>query len=137
LVRSIHEHSKQTAPSQADGVIILPRIMYENRIVIQRKLWHVSKNRLPVRANRETDAAYFLRLQQWRHELDMPDEVFMRGAYYKPQYISFNNPFLAAIFESCARSCNDTLEIEEMLPNSNQLAPTRGRVVEFLTQWEA
>jgi hypothetical protein len=57
-----------------------------------------------------------------------------RGLHRKPQYISFRNPFLVALFVSIARNCRTRLSIEEMLPAGDQLTPTGGRVVEFLTQ---
>lgn len=135
LSHHINEHVKNTASAQ-DSIEILPRIIYENCIVLQRKSWHVPKTQLPIRNTAESDYTYFMRVQRWRHDYGIPKEVFVRGARRKPQYISFNDPFLVAIFESCVRNCNDMLRIEEMLPNSKQVTETQGRVVEFLAQWE-
>jgi hypothetical protein len=135
LLGRINDRFKASS-STMDSVAILPRVIYENQIVLQRKEWHVPKSKLPARETSKAEGAYFLRLQQWRHALHIPDEVFIRGAHYKPQYISFKNPFLLSIFESSIRSCQDSLRIEEMLPHGEQLASTGGRAVEFLAQWD-
>lgn len=135
LVDEINNRFK-TSSLASDGIVILPRVTYKKNIVLQRKEWRIPKATLPVRQASETDATYFLRLQEWRHMLGLPDEVFVRGSYYKPQYISFKNPFLLSILESSMRSCQDNIRIEEMLPRSDQLTVTGGRAVELLAQWD-
>ncbi len=129
-------YKKSIANSDSENIVILPRVVYEKQIVLQRKSWKVPQKLVPLPRPIETDAAYFLRLNTWRQELQLPDEVFVKGRQHKPQYISFRNPFLVALFVSSARDCQTRLSIEEMLPTGDQLAPTGRRVVEFLTQWD-
>ncbi len=59
----------------------------------------------PGRDRQESEAGYFLRIQRWREELDLPEEVFiriespalgkrpgLRDHLAKPQYVDFRNP---------------------------------------------
>jgi hypothetical protein len=135
---------------------IRPRITLENQVILQRKAWFIPKQILPKRMNRETDWYYFARVNKWRGEYGIPDEMFMHiipdralnyaqpeprakvgRVDYKPQYISFKNPFLIKLFESLIVKAPGECKIEEMLPNSNQLlkvAESR-RVTELVVQW--
>lgn len=122
------------ARTTAGGATVLPRIVYENRIVLRRKAWQIAKDQLPCRGAAESDQEYFSRANLWRHGLGMPDEIFVKGAQRKPQYVSFRNPFLVAVLASVIRGCQE-LHVEEMLPDSSQLDATAGRAVEFLAQW--
>ena len=56
---------------------------------------------------------------------------------YKPQYISFRNPFLVKLFEKSLIKVPETLKLEEMLPASNQLVQIVNSryVTEFVVQW--
>ncbi len=111
---------------------------------------------LPFRQPEESDSTYSIRLQAWRLEHRIPDEVFVyifgRGTLqnveleerqrigrddYKPQYICFENPFLVTLFEKLLRKVPATLTIEEMLPNSEQLLAIgeHRHVTEFVLQW--
>jgi hypothetical protein len=154
--------SKLWGPQEAEqkeapqNIQIRPRIVYDGRLVLQRQAWFVPRALLPFRHPGESDSAYFVRLQAWRLEHQIPDEVFVyifsRGALqnvepegrrrigrddYKPQYICFENPFLVTLFEKLLRKVPATLTIEEMLPNSKQLL-TIGEyrhVTEFVLQW--
>lgn len=135
----------------------LPRIVYEERLVLQRQAWHFPRELLPLRQPQEGEWAYFNRLNQWRLVHEIPHEVFVyiynrnevanhphpspRARIgrddYKPQYISFHNPFLVTLFEKLLHKVPDTLKIEEMLPGSEQLLvfEQEKRVTEFVFQW--
>jgi hypothetical protein len=141
-----------------------PRIVYEDRLVLRRKTWFVPKTLLPLRQPEESEWDYFARLNRWRLAQEIPDEVFIylfdRGQIegldaearakigrddYKPQYISFRNPFLVTLFEKLLPKVPQMLKIEEMLPSSEQLltiAPDKPMaksasrfVTEFVIQW--
>ncbi len=138
------------------NIHLRPRIVYDGRLVLQRQAWLVPKALLPFRQPEESDSTYSIRLQAWRLEHRIPDEVFVyifgRGTLqnveleerqrigrddYKPQYICFENPFLVTLFEKLLRKVPATLTIEEMLPNSEQLLAIgeHRHVTEFVLQW--
>lgn len=147
-------------PAAARKIRAIPRIVYEDRIVLQRGTWYIPNELLPLRQPGETDWAWFVRVNEWRRQMGIPGEVFIfvvdRMALptprpqtpekkpprpspddYKPQYISFQNPFLMELLEKAMTRVPDTLKIVEMLPNSQQL-PTLGshrHIMEFVIQW--
>lgn len=136
-----------------------PRVLYEGQLVLQRKAWFVPKELLPLRTKQETDWQYFERLNTWRSEQGMPEEIFLfvnarenqdsqenvdtdaakriTRDDYKPQYISFRNPFMVKLFEGLLSKVMSSLKIEEMLPNSEQMAQIADKkyVTECVVQW--
>lgn len=148
----------QGTPENKDqkNVQISPRIIFEDWLVLQRKSWSIDRSQLPVKKSDETEAAYFVRVNEWRIALNIPDEVFVfvasRGGQemlkpeqarklrrddYKPQYIAFKNPFLIRLFNKCAEKVPNRLKIEEMLPSSDQLLSIgdKKHVTESVIQW--
>ncbi|MCP5105110.1 MAG: hypothetical protein GY950_17105 [bacterium] len=152
---------KEGEPEEIKRTIqTIPRILYEDRLVLQRQSWMVPEELLPVRTPEESDWAWFCRVNQWRLRQGIPEEVFIfvvdRMASmqnrpqkqqkpakrtspddYKPQYISFKNPFLLNLFEKAIKRVPDTLKIVEMLPGSQQLPniDTNRYIMEFVLQW--
>lgn len=157
----VQENAQETAQQAKPQprVRTRPRVVYEDQLVLQRKAWFVPKELLPLRTKQETDWQYFERLNSWRSELGMPEEIFLfvnprenQGNQdnidtdaakrvtrddYKPQYISFRNPFMVKLFESLLSKVMSVLKIEEMLPNSEQMAQIAGQkyVTECVVQW--
>lgn len=147
---------KKEPEKKEPKINVLPRVVYEDRIVLQRKSWFVPEELLPLREPGETDWAWFYRVNEWRKQQGMPDDVFIfvvdrfGGANrepkpnkrvspddYKPQYISFKNPFLINLLEKAMNRVPGTLKIAEMMPNPSQL-PNIGDnryVMEFVLQW--
>lgn len=144
---------------KADKINFSPRIVYEEQIVLRRKTWFVPRSLLPFKKPEESDWTYFSRVNQWRIEQNMPDEIFLfinpvrdnqqvgnknPEAYkkigrddYKPQYICFKMPLLVNLLEKLLQRVPEFLRIEEMLPNSQQLLAfgENHRVTEFVVQW--
>ncbi|MGH7202893.1 MAG: lantibiotic dehydratase, partial [Candidatus Levyibacteriota bacterium] len=120
-----------------DKVIILPRVLFEGQVVLQRKTWQVPQESFLVRSPGENDWTYLLRQNRWRESLGMPEEVFVRKGFEKPQYISFSNPFFVTLFERIIAKANTKLTIEEMLPTTKQtlLVDKEKRTTEFVNQW--
>ena len=134
--------------------IIQPRIVFERHIILCRKKWIISKKYLPVKAESESNPSYFLRINQWRLELGLPVEVFIRLSSkgstnklegnlkeidYKPQYIDFNSPLFVNLFSRLITRIGETVSIEEMLPGSADLLSEKSskRTSEFLLQWQS
>lgn len=152
-INGIYERKDRLA---GEGEIsVRPRIMFEDCVVLQRRAWIVPKRLLPLRRQQEGDWAYFIRLNEWRLERGIPEEVFVfilpqttpelipaEGAKrlgrddYKPQYVSFRNPLLVKLLEGLMSKAPESCKIEEMLPRSDQLLGTKEgrRVTEFLIQ---
>lgn len=135
---------------------INPRIVYGDRLILQRKSWYVPEPLLPRRAPGENDWAWFYRVNEWRRTQEMPDDVFIfvvdrvtrlnaapspakriSPDDYKPQYISFKNPFLVNTLEKAISRVSGTLKIVEMMPAPHQLQTIAGSkyVMEFVLQW--
>jgi hypothetical protein len=153
LASSLTGIDKKQKPPVTATVLPVPRVMYEDTIVLQRRGWYVPASLLPVRGPQETAPAYYHRLNAWRKEQEMPDEVFVfinpdrynpdpsakkQGRDdYKPQYISFNSPLLVSFFEKITGKISNSLRIEEMLPSPRSLFTmgNKRHVTEFVVQW--
>lgn len=137
-------------------IIFRPRIVFEDKIILQRKMWFVPKELLPLRQTTETDWAYFEKVNEWRISNGLPNEAFIfigdRSASdnssaedrkklgkddYKPQYMNFSNPLLVNLFEKAITKVPVSLKIEEMLPGSEQLFQLgkEKHIIEFMVQW--
>lgn len=142
------------------GILVRPRICYEDLVILQRKQWIVPYDFIPFKTAKETDAEYFKKVNLWRIENNIPDEVFVYISYFrafgfknekkktakkksvgddhKPQYINFKNPFLVSLFAKLCDKASDAMRIEEMLPASKDLLKFGNEryVTEFITQWD-
>ncbi len=58
-------------------VQVRPRITY-GRLVLARRRWKVFSADLPRRLGAESEAEFFLRLQEWREQVGLPLEVFVK-----------------------------------------------------------
>ncbi len=161
MIDVVYHAYRLTVPSKAnptEGIWVYPRICIEKQVIIQRQAWYIRKDHIPKQESSETDAQYFIRLTQWRHTLQIPEEVFihinplyqsadggkpsndenkkMNKDDYKPQYIHFGMPLLVRFFEKQLEKIPSLLKIEEMLPSTDK-QPTQvtDRVNEYLIQW--
>lgn len=140
----------------ASSVACLPRIIYDDKVVLQRRTWLVPAHTLPARRAGESEWSCFVRLNRWRREYDIPDEVFVRltDPYelrrlarttpvgprrddYKPQFVSFNSPILVSLFADMLRRVPTSLSVSEMLPHPAGLPkPGANRhALELVIQW--
>ncbi len=136
----------------------MPRIVFEDCLVLQRRHWIFPKPSLPERGPQDTDWRYFQKILAWRAEHGLPDEVFVyvtQGRQlelvdeearrkvgrddYKPQYISFHNPILVRLLEKLIDKTPEALTVAEMAPNSGQLQRLGDRryVTECIMQWNS
>lgn len=134
-------------PGMAGPVQLMPRIVFEGRLVLRRQGWLIATAAIPLPANMETDADYFLRLQRWRVAQQLPQQVFvfLKSPYipataakgqlhrddYKPQYISLAQPLLVAVFRKMISRAGEYLYLEEVLPDASQ----SGTVTEHMLHW--
>lgn len=156
MLNTINSLQWESEKKEEPEVQRLPRVVFQDRIVLQRKTWYVPKELLPFRRPEESDWAWFCRVNEWRGQQGIPEEVFIfvidRSEMqnmepdiqrkisrddYKPQYISFKNPFLINLLEKSFKRVPFRLKIVEMLPNSRQLlrAASSRYITEFVLQW--
>ena len=142
---------------EASSLIVRPRIILENKVIIQRKSWLLQRNLYPQRHSDERDHAYFLRIFTWWKKFKLPDEAFIRMYYQqnnnqqadsqkskpwrmddrKPQYFNLRNPLSVTMFGDMLSRVSSSLVIEEMLPRSDQLLTIGGekRVIEYVLHY--
>lgn len=155
----IEEANKAASRQIEDGIIVNPRVFFEENIVLQRKNWIVNSQKLPLRRKGQSFPEYMFELNLWKDSLSMPDDVFVFFSSrsqmapekedksqkvkkfsrddYKPQYINFKNPFLVNLFEKNSEKVSTFLRIEEMLPGPGDLEMFNGKkyVKEYLVHW--
>ena len=150
--RNKQENEQEKKPE----ITVLPRIVYEDQITIQRKTWSVPKVCIPQKLPADSAWEYYLKLNEWRKENEIPDEVFvfinpdrwinnldpklakkLTRDDYKPQYIDFTHPLLISLFEKLISKAPVSIKIQEMLPGSGQMIKIDNErfVSEFVVQW--
>jgi hypothetical protein len=72
------EDSSDGQTKNAPAVLRRPRIVLGASVVLARESWHVPSSLVPEREDRESDLAYFTRVQRWRATHDIPNEVYAR-----------------------------------------------------------
>lgn len=155
IASSLNEIYESRAPIDNDTQI-LPRIVFDGRLVLQRKTWLLPKEKVPRRRSGESDWRYYVRVRDWQLRYGLPDDVFicvvdglvvndlsvqqvqaLKEDDHKPQYLSFRNYFLVTRLEKALSRCPGRLAIREMLPDPSQMLHSRGNrwATEFLVQW--
>jgi hypothetical protein len=145
LINKSVEEIEDTEPSR------LPRIVFNNTIILQRRKWIFGKNEISRLQRCTNSTECFLKIHKWHIGHQLPKEVFVRLQSnrnmanrrninpddFKPQYINFNNPMLVGLFLKMISKMTDQITIEEMLPGSNDLCTINKKkyVTEFLIQW--
>lgn len=140
-----------------EQILMYPRIVLEGCINLRRKNWIVPKHLLPLKREGESDMDYFASLNVWRKQYQIPAHVFVSidpersftkknmvkeqllisRDDYKPQYISFDNPFMVNYLEKMMRKVPRILKIDEALPAKGSMAliGQESRVTENIIQW--
>jgi len=155
ILFAINDHYQtldQKSDSQ-DRIYQLPRITYQDVLVLQRRAWKVPRALLPLRTPSESQWQWFRRIRAWQKELGIPDHVFISAANrtetqdqrnkvgrddYKPQYLSFKNPLTLRILQKVMPKVPHTLTITEMLPAPEHLLRIQDDpfVTEFILEWQ-
>ncbi|UII26790.1 lantibiotic dehydratase family protein [Fulvivirga maritima] len=127
-------------------VIMIPRIAFENDLVLSRKCWKIPNQSLPENSHLVSEFDYYHALNKWRGQYGIPKACFLfitpthnlaskNSTFddYKPQYIDFESPLLVKLFRKATRKAGKYIRIEEMLPAKNNLL--NEHVNETLVQW--
>ena len=134
-----------------------PRVVYDGRLILQRRSWTITREALPSRQPGEHDASFYLRINDWREAHAIPKHVFVyltrdremieqrKGEHrlsrddYKPQFISFQDWFTVDLFDRMKAKALDSVLIEEMLPDPDSMLTIAGQryATEFIVQWSS
>jgi len=151
LITAVDQRHVQICSPEQD-IQLKPRIVFEGTVILRRKGWLLSTAAIPVQANNETDAAYFVRFHTWREQHQLPEHVFLflrspcipavpdhpgklQRDDYKPQYICFTQPLLLTLFKKLLSRAASYCYLEEMLPHASQLQAPGATVTEYMLHW--
>jgi len=133
----------------------LPRIVFDDTVIIQRKSWVFSKKIFPRRSAGVSDFDFFVEIKEWQGSVNVPDFIFVvinsniipdsvntgkskiTRDDRKPQFIDFNNPQFLLLLEKLILKGPEVIVFQEMLPSSD-LLPQVGDVKcvsESMIQW--
>lgn len=138
------------------GVTRSPRLIVGSTIV-DRAHWLVAADAVPRREKQETDQDYWLKVERWRAQHDIPQECFLRVNAFdltarttslkdlaernqlskkrKPLPIDFQNYFLLQVFERQAAESPFGFILEEALPASEQHVLTNGNASSYASEY--
>lgn len=111
------------------SVLSLPRVVFEDCLVLQRRRW-VMRPRSLRDLDASSTARAFTSARAFRARHGLPETVFVRGGHfeearsrssvrhddYKPQFISFRNPLSCRQLATLADNVTSMLEVVECLP---------------------
>jgi len=151
FIQLVDQHYLGKFGDQEPDIYLLPRITFEETVVIRRKTWRIKTAVIPVQQPVETDFEYFIRINSWFELEQIPTKFFLflrKRAYqnkvsegeiakmeglhddYKPQYLALDKPLFVTMFKRLLARAGNDITIEEVLP-----APAKGGVKEYLIQW--
>lgn len=157
LVGAVNQSARKEEKEGA-SVTWQPRIVLEDRLVLQRRTWVFSKAALPVALPEDNPWSWYRRVYEWKTAHGLPNDVFVimnnlrsndklepeerkkvGRDDYKPQLISFNSPVLVRLFEKLVDKTPRTMTLSEMLPAPSQLQKFGDSrfITELVVQWEA
>lgn len=138
-------------PIPAEGIRMYPRLVLGD-LVLQRRMWKLSKDVFPFRDPRHSDAEHLLRVERWRREHGIPSRVFAqidtpdapgqgedrRKVTRKPLPVDFGSWLSLRMLEQLARGATARLVLTEFSPDLDDLwlrdERGRPRVGEFLIE---
>ncbi|GGI23301.1 lantibiotic dehydratase [Pedobacter mendelii] len=154
LIDSVDNVLLELSSPVGKGIRLLPRIVYDDTVVIRRKGWLVKTSSLPDPFVKEDDSTYYIKLQKWRLEYGLPELAFVYlrkqtvfekdktaksglGDDYKPQYFSFNQPLMVTMLRKLLLRSGKQLYFEEVLPDyiSGNMHFQNSEIKEYLIQW--
>ena len=153
----LNELINELYPAKESGLIEHPRIVLEERYVLQRQKWYFPLSLLPFQKSGESNANYFLKINQWRLDYDLPEYIFyainptdidtsavekdhlrkLKKDDYKPQFLNFSDPIGIQILSKNLTRVPLFLKIEEALPAPENFLKSQNHpyVSEFIMQW--
>jgi hypothetical protein len=97
----------------------------EDNIVYKRAEWQIPSHKLPLKRHEETDLDYFVRLNDFRLEYNIPVETYITFSYkgsamnQKPIWMHFSNPHCIELLNKKSKEDLIYVTFTEALPSSN------------------
>lgn len=123
------------------------RVVIDEHLVLQRQFSEVPNSFFPKKEKSESNSSYFLKIQKWRIENDIPQFIFIQPIqdtenpisnlsrdFFKPQLIDLISPIAIVLLQKVLEKHSGRIRIIEMLPNGEQLIGYS--VAEFAVQWK-
>ena len=143
FLKIIDDRYELQYPQTDKDIYCWPRISYEDVVVLRRKTWQIRTITIPTPHKDESGLDYFIRLNDWRSENELPEQAFLflrkrskrqdkKGGLdddYKPQMISFLQPLMIELLKKLLSRAGEYVYLEEVLPEPS------GTVKEYLLQW--
>ncbi|MFI1801099.1 lantibiotic dehydratase [Streptomyces sp. NPDC020379] len=125
------------------GISTRPRVRH-GHVVLSRRSWTLTAERLPLRQPGTSDAQWFLGWQEWRLRHDIPEQVFATvqapddepagpAARSKPQYVDFCSFLALTAFEARLHDTTARVVLREALPGGDD-APLVSRDGRHVTE---
>lgn len=124
-------------------LIVIPRLTYTDKVIIQRKTWLVKKNILINLIDKtiyDLEESYH-NINEWIYKKNIPNNVFITTEKridskltdnYKPQYIDFTSPLYIMLLTNLLYSADDIIQISEMYPSAKEIIADDGYVKEYV-----
>ncbi len=119
----------------------------EGRIVLRRARWRFPPMQIPIRQKNENDFEFFTRVQSWREEHQLPEELFVstdrsqlsfEAKVRKPIWIDFRSPHTLELLRQYIDKDAIAVCFTEVLPTRHQYWVAAdghtGHASEFMTQ---
>ncbi|HZU66443.1 MAG TPA: thiopeptide-type bacteriocin biosynthesis protein [Ktedonobacteraceae bacterium] len=123
---NLHRFSQRdTAPTEIE---YFARVE-EGRVILRRARWRIPVDQVPIRQKGESDFDFFVRVQRWQREHNLPDEVFasseraqltLQAKARKPVWISFSSPHTLELLRQLLDKDVLAINLTEALPNRHQ-----------------
>ncbi|WP_422090369.1 lantibiotic dehydratase [Tenacibaculum ovolyticum] len=124
------------------NISTIPRLVFKEKIIIQRKKWFVKKKHLQKALNKTTLSENFLSINEWVFKNKIPSKVFIKiserdlknnqNDNYKPQFIDFKSPIFMLLTINLIEKADEVIEITEMYPNTDHINKNDGYIKEFV-----
>lgn len=114
----------EVASQSRDDHLVQGRL-YCGQVVVRRRRWLVSPQKVTEVWASVSEPEGFLALQNWRQSRGIPPQVFIARrtggdvtkVHYKPQYVDFTSPLSVALFRAAIEGFErDWICLEEVLP---------------------
>ncbi|MFK8005554.1 MAG: hypothetical protein AB8H03_04250, partial [Saprospiraceae bacterium] len=129
-----------------NGINGFRRVVIDDHLVLQRQFQEVPHLFFPKKEKNETSSSYFLKIQKWKKDNNIPQFIFLKPipnseetksklgrGFFKPQLIDLNSPIAIVLLQKVLAKFSGRFKIEEMLPNGKELISDS--ISELAVQW--
>ncbi len=136
--------------NEKEKFTFFPRVVIDDRLVLQRKHWEVTASFFPKKEKQNSDFDFYYKIQKWKEEKNWRQVFFIKiiptpdldkenlnKDFFKPQFIDLDSPLAIVLLQNVLQVENAKLRIEEALPHAGHFLDSNGRnVSEWAVQWK-